>query len=507
MHPKRKQTENILERYWETEKLSSDNKRELVEYLEIRETIDGVSPSTLDTDAGSIYKLAKFFKNKPFKEATQEDMMKFDKQLRNSKIIKKGKTLNTIKEATVCLCEGRIKLFYKYLFNKTEYKGGKQSQKRLQPPYCVSWFNTTYDGSFELPIDEMLTDEDIKKLLNACEDAREQAIICGLLDGGITVSELAKMKVKSVSFDELGTYFILPKGTIYKTKHRQRKVRLFLIHDSTQYIKEYLNHHRYNDDPEAYFIYSKSKRVKDPAHTPILGSSIYVIVKRIAKDSGVKKKIGPHYLRHNSATRCALKGFNEFMMRKRFGWSETSKMPSRYVHLVSSDVDSKVESILGIKKEETPEETLLQPILCPKCGHDNPSTNIICEKCSLKLDVTETYKAEQGQELKTMEEQIEKLTKQNERQEEKNRRQEEKNKRLEEKIDKRDRLSPEGMQVDSPEFQALISAVKTSIMKELRKEGIGLEDLEKAGIIKAEKYIQLEKEDEREENQRETVLA
>ncbi len=208
-----------------------------------------------------------------------------------------------------------------------------------------------------LPIDELLTDEDIKKLLDACKDAREQVIICSLLDGGITVSELAEMKIRNVGFDKLGTYFILPKDTRYMTS-RPRRVRLFLIHGSTQYMKEYLNHHRYNDDPDAQFIYSKGGHVKDPAHTPIHGTLIHHIIRRIAEDSGVKKKIGPHYLRHNSATRCALKGFNEFMLRERFGWGKTSSMPIRYTRLASSDIDSKIESILGIKEEKTHKNAL-----------------------------------------------------------------------------------------------------------------------------------------------------
>ncbi len=184
-----------------------------------------------------------------------------------------------------------------------------------------------------LPIEEMLTDEDIKKLLDACKDTREQVIICSLLDGGIRMLELAKMKIRNIGFDKLGAYFILSEGMI-----RHRKVHLFLIPSSTQYIKEYLNHHKYKDDPEAYFIYSKSTQVKDPAHTPISRTLISHIIRRIAEDSGVKKNITPHYLRRNSAAMCASKGLNEFMLCDRFGWSKNSQMPSRYIRLAGSDV-------------------------------------------------------------------------------------------------------------------------------------------------------------------------
>ena len=372
-----KMNDTILNRQWQEEKLSVANKKELIDYLQIRETIDGSKISTLVIDARAVHELARYLKNNPFQKATQNDMMKFDKELRAR-----------VKESTACLYETRIRRFYKYLFNKNEYKKGKQFQKRLQYPDCISWFNITPSNGSELPIEEILTDQDIKKLLNACKDTREQVIICSLLDGGITESELAKMKVRNVGFDpKLGAYFILPKRTSFKTKHRHRKVQLFLIPSSTQYIREYLNHHRYKDDPEAQFIYSLAHQVKNPAHTQIIEITIYQIVRRIAETSGVKKKITPHILRHNSATRCAKKGFNEFMLRIRFGWSKSSQMPSVYVHLAGSDIDSKIKNILGIEEEKTIEEPLLQPILCPNCEYENPSTHVFCSKCSTKLNI------------------------------------------------------------------------------------------------------------------------
>jgi len=84
-----------------------DHKKELEEYLQIRNTIDKVKKSTQENDIYSLLKLSTFLNDKSFLKATQKDMMDFDNWLRNS-----------IGHDSASLMEARIKRYYKYLFNK-----------------------------------------------------------------------------------------------------------------------------------------------------------------------------------------------------------------------------------------------------------------------------------------------------------------------------------------------------------------------------------------------------
>ena len=375
-----KMTDTILNHHWKEEKLNAGHKKELMEYLNVRETIDKASTGTRRIDAYSIYYLSKFLKDKPFKKATKEDMMQWDRQLKAR-----------LKGTTLILYEARVRKFYLYQFNKDRYTDGRQEQRKLDFPKAVKWINVSTNDGDMLPIDEILDEKDIKKLLNACKNTREQVIIVSLLDGGITESELVKMKVRNVGFDkQLGAYFILPKGTRYKTKKRHRKVQLFLIPSSTQYIREYLNHHKFKEIPDAPFVYTEShqKKFKDLNEQQLAEPSVWRIVTQIAKDSGVKKKISPHILRHNSATFCAKRGFNEFMMRERFGWSRSSNMPSYYTSIGSKDTDDYIKKVLGIKEPDEPEDSILQPILCPNCEYENVPTNVVCGRCGMKLNIS-----------------------------------------------------------------------------------------------------------------------
>ena len=368
-----KNIKSLLEKF-----LNQDHKKKAIEYWNIRRQIDKINTATQQTDIVSLYHLSKFLRNKSYKDATQKDMMGWEQWLKDQNYT----------ESSIFLYESKIRRFYKFITKPEQYKKGKRFQKNIEFPDNVIWMAATSNNK-EFPIDNILTEQEIKKLLDACKDTREQVIVVSLLDGGLRVSELLSLKIKNVGFDkQLGAYFILPKKAM-GLKTGQRKIQLFLIPSGTQYIKQYLNQHLNKNNPEAYFIYSDSnyKRGENDATKSMVSSSLWKIVKRIVNKSKIKKEIHPHTLRHISATFCSMKGFNEAMMRERFGWSRSSDMPSHYTHLASKDSSDYIKKILGITEPDTPEESILQPILCPNCEYENVPTNIVCGRCGMKLNI------------------------------------------------------------------------------------------------------------------------
>ncbi len=370
--------------------INKENGKIVSEYVNIRENIDDVSPSTIRTDIQGIYQLCIFLEDKKLGEVKQDDLIEWIKWLKKK-----------FKGGTSAIYKIKIKQFYKYLSDKEKYKKGYQ--KTIPYPDTVNWITTTNKDEDELPIDVILNQKQIKKILNSCRDAREQGIIVTLLDGGLRSQELRNLKLRSVGFDDkLGAYFILPKNGKYKTKKSQRKVQLFLIPSSTAYIRDYLNHHMYKSNPDAPLFYTMDtgvytsilKRINKKEDTPedweklkLTDIGLWNIINRIIKRSGINVKISPHTLRHNSATMCSRMGFNEFMLRERFGWKNSSVMPSRYSHLASRDTNSFIKKKLGIEDEEESEQNKeLQPILCWNCEFENPCTNNFCGRCSANLN-------------------------------------------------------------------------------------------------------------------------
>jgi integrase len=371
-------------------------KKEVEDYLFIRERIDKVRPRTRRNDAQALLSFDKFLnkKSKDYQKVTQDDMLQWEKFLEEE--------LN-LKSSSLSLYEIHVKRFYKYLSNKKEYKRGKRFQKNIPYPDCVSWISViTRGNNHKLPIDKLLDHDGLMKMLNACDNIRDQAMIIGFLDGGLRNSELVSLNVESLGFDKLGAYFILPKDENADLKTGMRKIRLFLVPSSTQYMKEHINKHPYKNYDKAPLFFTRDNRFFSPilrkANNGTINQSDFEtlrlsrlsvkdIIKKIAKRASVPIE-KPHDLRHNSCTLCSKAGFNEAELRIRYGWSPTSKMPSRYTHLASKDLDDKIKLLTGFKEPEKPEDDILQPIICWNCQEENVPTNKFCGKCSANLNPT-----------------------------------------------------------------------------------------------------------------------
>jgi len=382
LHHKEKHIKQILEgEYTPNNKPLIKNKKHLEvvkSYSKLRNKVDKVNNNTLDADLIAIMKLSEYLGTKSFKQATRQDIMDFSDYLKE----KQG-----LGESSIGLYLMKLKRFYKYVIEPELYANGKSDQKDIRYPDSVRWI-TYNDNGNELPLDNIPTRKEISKLFNACKDVRDQVILCGLLDGGLRKSELIGLKIRNVKFDNdlKKFYFILPKKT-HGQKTGQRYIQLFLIDSSTAYFKEYLNHHSFKNNPDAPFIYSMDCSVRHrPVNEKYLTEyGINEIIDRIVKDSGLKYHITPHTLRHISATWCCIKGFNEPMLRERFGWSKRSKMPSRYVHLANTDMKNKIMEILGIKKEELDQVDELQSQVCWNCQEENPFSHVYCWKCGVEI--------------------------------------------------------------------------------------------------------------------------
>ena len=369
-------------------------KKEVEDYLFIRERIDKVKPRTRRNDAQALLSFDKFLNktSKDYQKVTQDDMLQWEKFLEEE--------LN-LKSSSLSLYEIHVKRFYKYLSNKKEYKRGKRFQKNIPYPDCVSWISViTRGNNHKLPIDKLLDHDGLMKMLNACDNIRDQAMIIGFLDGGLRNSELVSLNVESLGFDKLGAYFILPKDENADLKTGMRKIRLFLVPSSTQYMKEHINKHPYKKYDKAPLFFTRDNRFFSPilqkANNGTINQSDFEtlrlsrlsvkdIIKKIAKRASVPIE-KPHDLRHNSCTLCAKAGFNEAELRIRYGWSPTSKMPSRYTHLASKDLDDKIKVLTGFKEPDKPEDDILQPIICWNCQEENVPTNKFCSRCGANLN-------------------------------------------------------------------------------------------------------------------------
>jgi len=266
----------------------------------------------------------------------------------------------TKKDFRVCL-----KKFYKWLRDTGD-----------DFPEEVKWIKTSIRKDRKKIPEELLTEEDVMKLVDAATNQRDKALIITLYESGARIGELAEAKIRQFVSDQHGAALIL----IGKTG--MRRVRLLA---ADPYLRAWLNLHPRRDDPKAP-IWVKNNG------EPMTYSTVAGLIRRITKRSGIKKNVHAHLFRHSRATFLA-NHLTEAQLAQYFGWEQGTKMTATYVHLAGRDVDSAILGVYGIKVEDEEEgkngkSHLPAPIDCPRCDERNPEDARFCSRCGMALSLT-----------------------------------------------------------------------------------------------------------------------
>lgn len=185
-------------------------------------------------------------------------------------------------------------------------------------PDIVRWIRATVKVN-KLTAPEILTREEIQRLVDSCENRRDRAFISVLADSGCRIGEVMGMRKRDVTFDEFGSVLMV------KGKTGVRRVRLI---ESSKALSEWLE---MLDSDSFVWINRKGD----------LMSHAYVrkILRILKTKTEIKKRLFPYVFRHTRATFLA-SHLTEAQMKVFFGWTQSSKMASYYVHLTGRDIDS-----------------------------------------------------------------------------------------------------------------------------------------------------------------------
>jgi integrase/ribosomal protein L40E len=290
----------------------------------------------------SLSKLAKAIK-KPFKSATKDDIIDF------------LKAYSWYKSRSLKVS---VKAFYKWLYGRKDY------------PPCVDWIKTHGFEKRKLP-EEILTRDEVKRLVEAAHNPRNRALLMVLYESGARAGELLNIRIKHIQFDQYGAQVMLDGKT------GMRRIRLI---DSVPDLKLWLNHHPRASDAEAH-LFSEMRHNGDMKSHNTLAH----IVRAAANKAGITKRIYPHLFRHSRATHLAQE-FTEQELKVIFGWAGGSKMPATYVHLSGGDIDNKMLERRGmIKREDKTQIKILEFKACEKCSSQNTPVAKFCQGCGYPM--------------------------------------------------------------------------------------------------------------------------
>jgi integrase/recombinase XerD len=174
-----------------------------------------------------------------------------------------------------------IKAFYKYLLMEDLIT--KNPSELLEAPRTTRKLPDTLST---LEIDNMLSFIDMSK----SEGIRNKAILETMFSCGLRVTETVALKLSNISYEEEYVK-VIGKG------NKERLVPIGSI--AIKAIKLYVEHVRIHMDVKAgnhdiVFLNSRG--------TKLSRVMIFYIIKKLAIEAGIKKKISPHTFRHSFAT-------------------------------------------------------------------------------------------------------------------------------------------------------------------------------------------------------------
>ncbi|AAM05234.1 tyrosine-type recombinase/integrase [Methanosarcina acetivorans] len=345
-------TENIP---W-LDKISIDKDESMENYVSIKRYLrkiknETTSEATLRNQCVALNIFAKWC-DKDFSELDEDDIYDYFDYLESYTYERNGK-IKHYSETSIYLYKMALKKFLRII----EKEGLSKLIKCKNP------------ATKKLP-EDILSKEDIEKLLSAARNPRDKALIATLYESGARKGELFSVRLKHIVFDENGCIVTLPEG-----KTGARRVRLVF---AASYLRQWIECHPTKDNRDSYLFVSS----RDD-HPLISTTALKEGLDRISKRAGVKKRVNPHAFRHARATHLA-GHLTEQQMKIYLGWTENSSMASVYVHLSGKDIDDAILKMNGIIMDETHADGL-RVGRCSRCKELNSESAMYCWKCGQPL--------------------------------------------------------------------------------------------------------------------------
>lgn len=260
-----------------------------------------------------------------------------------------------------------LKLFFRWL------KLGSREYKEVGDPPETKGIRLKKPKD-KITRENLLKEEDLTKILYACgENLRDRAFIDVHLEAGTRPGEILSLQLKHVEFDKIGARIHVDGKT------GARPIRLIR---STPNLASWINAHPSRNNPEApLWILLDSENYGEPM-TYVAAKAM---VDRRCSMANLSKRVNLKLFRHTAATNMA-KILTDAEMKKRHGWTRTSNMPARYVHLIDADVEQKILIHYGIEQKENQIHANL-PKICSICEMPNAPESKLCTKCGKPLDL------------------------------------------------------------------------------------------------------------------------
>lgn len=229
--------------------------------------------------------------------------------------------------------------------------------------------------------DELLTSEDIGRLVDGANNLRDMALIEFLADTGARLSLAGSLRVGDLDLEgDRATY--RPNDDAQGLKGAP--ITDYPLIDSPATLRTYLRstHPRPDREDVAFF-----HRIPGHGYVPgdddgtIAPNTIRKQLRTAADNAGVDKPVNPHNFRHSAVTRMAREGYSRSQIEHRVHWTIDTDMWETYEHIAAEEHNDDIFAHAGIEGDDSdplsPEReqcgTCFEHVaphheFCPRCG-------------------------------------------------------------------------------------------------------------------------------------------
>lgn len=177
----------------------------------------------------------------------------------------------------------------------------------------------------EMYLPEVLSEEEVKAILDATENLKHKAILMTIYSAGLRISEVINLKIKDIDSQRMQIRVEQGKGkkdryTLLGKKTLEVLRKYFQLYKPRVYIFEGMDGQQYSK------------------------SSITQILKTSVLKAGIKKRVSVHTLRHSFATHLLEGGVNLRYIQSLLGHG-SSKTTEIYTHITTKGFDQIVNPL------------------------------------------------------------------------------------------------------------------------------------------------------------------
>lgn len=230
--------------------------------------------------------------------------------------------------------------------------------------------------------DELLTDEEIDDLLDACANPRDKAFVALLADTGLRIGAVASLRIGDI--DLSGQAGMI---SINENAHVKGASGTVPMTWSEGYVAGYLNVHPRRDVDDAALIHVQESYYDpdDDGDGAMTYQYLSGRIKSIADKAGVARdRVNSHNFRKTAISRWIREGMSEQAIKHRACWDVDTDQIDTYSGVRDEELNDLVLDHYDI---ETPDSTVSAPSLdrCPRCQTALKDDHRFCPGCASPL--------------------------------------------------------------------------------------------------------------------------